>query len=105
MRAGVLACFTNSGQSCDAPTRMLVPAERLEAAIAIARAVAQGLKVGDPQTPGVDLGPVVSQAQFDKIQRLIEAGIEERATLVAGGTGRPEGSIAAITSARPCSAT
>ena len=91
VRAGVLACFSNSGQSCDAPTRMLVPAERLGAAMEIARAVAQGLKVGDPKTPGVDLGPVVSQTQYDKIQRLIGVGIEERATLVAGGMGRPDG--------------
>jgi aldehyde dehydrogenase (NAD+) len=91
VRAGVAACFSNSGQSCDAPTRMLVPAERHEDALGIAAEVAEGLKVGDPRQPGVDLGPVVSQTQFDKIQRLIEAGIREGARLVAGGPGRPHG--------------
>jgi len=91
VRAGVAACFSNSGQSCDAPTRMLVPAERHEEALGIAAEVAEGLKVGDPRQPGVDLGPVVSQTQFDKIQRLIGAGIREGARLVAGGPGRPPG--------------
>ena len=67
VRTGVAACFSNSGQSCDAPTRMLVPADRLGAAMEIARATAQSLKVGDPQSPDVDLGPVVSQTQYDKI--------------------------------------
>ena len=79
VRAGVAACFSNSGQSCDAPTRMLVPAERHEEAVGIAADVADGLEVGDPNQMGVDLGPVVSQTQFDKIQRLIEAGIQEGA--------------------------
>jgi aldehyde dehydrogenase (NAD+) len=91
VKAGVLACFSNSGQSCDAPTRMLVPAEREEEALAIAAAIAARQKVGDPRTPGTDLGPVVSQAQFDKIQRLIEAGIADGARLVTGGPGRPPG--------------
>jgi len=91
VRAGVAACFSNSGQSCDAPTRMLVPAERQDEALDIAVGVAAGLKVGDPREPGVDLGPVVSQTQFDKIQRLIEAGISDGAKLVAGGPGRPRG--------------
>jgi len=89
VRAGVLACFSNSGQSCDAPTRMLVPAERSEEAMAIAAAAARELKVGDPQAQGVNLGPVVSRVQFDKIQRLIGISIEEGARLVAGGLGRP----------------
>ncbi|CAD7041926.1 aldehyde dehydrogenase family protein [Pseudorhizobium endolithicum] len=88
---GVLSCFGNSGQSCDAPTRMLVPGDRHEEALRIAKAAAENLKVGDPQAPGTDLGPVVSGQQFDKIQRLIETGIEEGATLVTGGPGRPEG--------------
>jgi aldehyde dehydrogenase (NAD+) len=91
VRAGVLACFSNSGQSCDAPTRMLVPADREEEALVIAAEVAEEQKVGNPREPGVDLGPVVSQTQFDKIQRLIEAGIGEGARLVAGGLGRPPG--------------
>jgi aldehyde dehydrogenase (NAD+) len=91
VRAGVLACFSNSGQSCDAPTRMLVPANRQDDALAIAAEVAATQKVGDPREPGIDLGPVVSKTQFDKIQRLIEAGIHEGARLVAGGPGRPPG--------------
>ncbi|MGO4870295.1 MAG: aldehyde dehydrogenase family protein [Roseiarcus sp.] len=91
VRAGVTACFSNSGQSCDAPTRMLVPADRLGEAMGIAAATAQSLKVGDPQSQGVDLGPVVSRVQYDKIQRLIRAGIDEGAKLVAGGLGRPDG--------------
>src|SRR5271166_7121266 len=91
VRAGVAACFSNSGQSCDAPTRMLVPAERQDEALDTAARVVAGLKVGDPREPGVDLGPVVSRTQFDKIQRLIEAGIGDGARLVAGGPGRPPG--------------
>lgn len=88
---GVTACFGNSGQSCDAPTRMLVPAKRHDEALDIAKAAAEKLKTGDPRADGIDLGPVVSQTQYDKIQRLIEAGIKEGATLVTGGPGRPEG--------------
>lgn len=87
---GVTACFANSGQSCDAPTRMLVPARRHDEALQVAKATADKLKTGDPKADGIDLGPVVSQTQFDKIQRLIEAGIAEGATLVTGGPGRPE---------------
>jgi aldehyde dehydrogenase (NAD+) len=86
-----MACFGNSGQSCDAPTRMLVPAKRHDEALDIAKAAAEKLKTGDPRADGIDLGPVVSQTQYDKIQRLIEAGIKEGATLVTGGPGRPEG--------------
>src|SRR5271165_3610925 len=88
---GARSCFSNSGQSCDAPTRMLVPAERHDEALALAAAVAEGLKVGDPREPGVDLGPVVSRTQFDKIQRLIETAVREGSRLVAGGPGRPPG--------------
>jgi aldehyde dehydrogenase (NAD+) len=91
VRAGVLACFSNSGQSCDAPTRMLVPAERHDEALEIAKAATGAIKVGDPRAEGIDLGPVVSQIQFDKIQRMIDVGIKEGATLVAGGLGRPPG--------------
>jgi len=90
VRAGVLACFSNSGQSCDAPTRMLVPAERADEAMAIAAVAANALKVGDPAAQGVDLGPVVSRVQFDKIQHMIGVGIAEGAKLVAGGLGRPD---------------
>ncbi len=88
---GVVSCFGNSGQSCDAPTRMLVPRDRHDEALGIARVAAEALKVGDPRAAGTDLGPVVSEQQYAKIQRLIEAGIKEGATLVTGGPGRPEG--------------
>jgi aldehyde dehydrogenase (NAD+) len=91
VRQGVQGCFGNSGQSCDAPTRMLVPAGRHEEALSYAKSEAGTFVVGDPRTEGTVLGPVVSQLQFDNIQRLIEAGIAEGATLVAGGPGRPEG--------------
>jgi aldehyde dehydrogenase (NAD+) len=91
VRKGVEACFGNSGQSCDAPTRMLVPRAQHAAALAIARTAAEAHTVGDPRAPGTVLGPVVSAAQFQKVQRLIEAGIAEGATLVTGGTGRPDG--------------
>jgi aldehyde dehydrogenase (NAD+) len=89
VKSGVLSCFSNSGQSCDAPTRMLVPAERHDEALAIAKTAAESLTVGDPKQVGVDLGPVVSGAQYDKIQRLIAAGVVEGATVVTGGLGRP----------------
>jgi aldehyde dehydrogenase (NAD+) len=88
---GVQHCFNNSGQSCNAPTRMLVPRELQADALAIARKAAEGHKVGDPRSEATVLGPVVSEAQFGKIQALIESGIKEGATLVTGGTGRPEG--------------
>jgi aldehyde dehydrogenase (NAD+) len=88
---GVRACFMNSGQSCNAPTRMLVPADRIEEAKQVAKATAAQIKVGDPFADGVTIGPVVSKAQFDKIQGLIKKGIDEGATLVTGGPGLPEG--------------
>ncbi|MDH5277403.1 MAG: aldehyde dehydrogenase family protein, partial [Gammaproteobacteria bacterium] len=91
VRWGVADCFSNSGQSCNAPTRMLVPAPLHDRALAIAKEVAEGMSVGDPKDPGTRLGPVVSQLQFDKIQRLIRAGVTEGATLVTGGEGRPAG--------------
>ena len=91
VKAGTLACFANAGQSCDAPTRMLVPADRHEEALEIARAAALSQRVGSPREPDVDLGPVVSAVQFEKIQRLIAAGLAEGATLACGGRGRPEG--------------
>ncbi len=88
---GVLHCFGNSGQSCNAPTRMLVEASAYDEAVAIARRVAQTVTLGDPTARGAHLGPVASKAQYDKIQRLIEVAIDEGATLVAGGPGRAEG--------------
>ena len=87
---GVATMMTNSGQSCNAPTRMLVPAKRMAEAITVARAAAETVTVGDPNGNS-QLGPVVSRVQFDKIQKLIQAGIDEGATLVIGGVGRPEG--------------
>jgi aldehyde dehydrogenase (NAD+) len=88
---GVTGCFSNSGQSCNAPTRMFVPLDREEEAIAYARAAAETVKVGPPGAPDTVIGPVVSQIQYDKIQRLIDAGITEGAELVTGGPGRPDG--------------
>ncbi|WP_293677352.1 aldehyde dehydrogenase family protein [uncultured Phenylobacterium sp.] len=87
---GVATMMTNSGQSCNAPTRMLVPKKRMAEAITVARDTAATVTVGDPNG-NAQLGPVVSRVQFDKIQKLIQAGIDEGATLVIGGTGRPEG--------------
>jgi len=87
---GVLRMMGNSGQSCNAPTRMFVPASRHEEVKAIARAAAESLVVGDVRDGRTDLGPVVNRAQFDKIQRLIKSGIDEGAELVTGGPGRPE---------------
>jgi aldehyde dehydrogenase (NAD+) len=87
---GVAGCFLNSGQSCNAPTRMFVPRDRQEEVIAHARKAAESYAVG-PAKQDPKLGPVVSQVQFDKIQDLIESGIREGATLVAGGGGRPDG--------------
>ena len=88
---GVSQCFTNSGQSCNAPTRMLVPESKHAEALKIAKATADGVKPGDPFAEGTVIGPVVSEVQFDKIQALIQKGIDEGAELVAGGTGRPDG--------------
>jgi aldehyde dehydrogenase (NAD+) len=87
---GVRSVMNNSGQSCNAPTRMLVPAKKMDEAIAIAKVAAESTTVGDPNG-NAQLGPVVNKTQWDKIQKLIQAGIDEGATLVAGGVGRPEG--------------
>jgi aldehyde dehydrogenase (NAD+) len=81
----------NSGQSCNAPTRMLVPKARMDEAAAIARAAAAQIKVGDPRGEDTVIGPVVSAVQFEKIQQLIQKGIDEGAKLEIGGVGRPEG--------------
>ncbi len=89
--SGVLSCFNNSGQSCNAPTRMLVPAARLEEAIALAKTAAAKAVAGDPSLDTTRLGPVVSKAQFDRIQSLIQKGIDEGAEIVVGGPGLPEG--------------
>ena len=87
---GVIYCMDNSGQSCNAPTRMLVPNETMKIAIEAARRAAESLKIGDPADVSVDLGPVISDVQFNKIQGLIQKGIDEGATLVAGGVGLPD---------------
>ncbi|OMC13046.1 aldehyde dehydrogenase [Mycolicibacter heraklionensis] len=88
--AGVATMMVNSGQSCNAPSRMLVPNSRMDEAIAIAQAAADRVKVGDPADPK-SIGPVASAAQFAKVQGLIEKGIAEGATVAAGGPGRPAG--------------
>ena len=88
---GMMGCALNSGQSCNAPTRMLVPAKLQDQAIAIAKGVAEGLAVGPAFGEGTRIGPVVSEVQWKKIQGLIQKGIDEGATLVTGGTGRPAG--------------
>ena len=88
---GVIHVMGNSGQSCNAPTRMLVPKSRHDEAITIAKSALEKVNVGDPLDLNSDLGPLVSKNQFDKVQKLIKKGIEEGANLVAGGTGRPNG--------------
>lgn len=89
--AGAAHCFNNSGQSCNAPTRMLVPHARMAEAAQVAKTVAEKLKVGDPRAADTTTGPVVNKIQWEKIQGLIKAGIDEGATLATGGLGRPEG--------------
>jgi aldehyde dehydrogenase (NAD+) len=89
--AGVLRCFTNTGQSCQAPTRMLVHRSQRDEAVAIARQAVETVRIGDPLDAKTTMGPLVSKAQFDKVQGLIERGIEEGATVVCGGAGRPAG--------------
>ena len=88
---GVMHMYTNTGQSCNAPSRMLVPAAKLAAAEAIAAKVTASVVVGDPAAETTTMGPVVSEVQFNKIQALIQKGIDEGAKVVVGGTGRPEG--------------
>src|SRR5271165_3319835 len=88
---GAQACFRNTGQSCNAPTRMLVPRSVMAEAIAAAKQAAEATKVGDPFAEGTSIGPLASKAQFEKVQHLINQGVEEGARLVTGGPGRPEG--------------
>ena len=88
---GVMAMMNNSGQSCNAPSRMLVPQNRMDEAIAIAREAAAKVRVGDPNADGVVIGPVVNETQWNKIQGLIKKGVEEGAELVTGGPGKPDG--------------
>ncbi|KPA20485.1 3-succinoylsemialdehyde-pyridine dehydrogenase [Shimia sp. SK013] len=91
VKRGVIHCMQNSGQSCNAPTRMMVESDRYADAVDQAKATAEATQVGATTESGRHIGPVVSELQFNKIQGLIETGIKEGATLVAGGLGRPEG--------------
>jgi aldehyde dehydrogenase (NAD+) len=92
VKSGVMQMMTNTGQSCNAPSRMFVPRAKQDEAKQIAKATAESVKVQDPATAEKGaIGPVVSEAQFNKIQGLIKKGIDEGATLVVGGLGRPEG--------------
>lgn len=91
IQRGVAHCFENTGQSCNAPTRMLVERSVYDEAVALAKTAAATVSVGDPVKEGDHIGPLVSELQFDKVQTLIGKGIEEGARLVTGGLGRPEG--------------
>jgi aldehyde dehydrogenase (NAD+) len=91
VKQGVQECFRNTGQSCNAPTRMLVPRSKMAEAVVAAKQAAEATKVGDPFAEGTSIGPLAGISQFDKVQRLINKGIEEDAKLIAGGPGRPDG--------------
>jgi aldehyde dehydrogenase (NAD+) len=91
VKQGVQTCFVNTGQSCNAPTRMLVPQSKMAEAAAVAKQVAESTKIGDPSAEDTAMGPLVSKAQYEKVQRLIQKGIDEGATLATGGSDRPEG--------------
>jgi len=88
---GVIHCFNNSGQSCNAPTRMLVPRNRMDDVVEIAKVTAKTVVTGDPSAKETTMGPVASEMQFNKIQGLIKAGIDEGAELIVGGPGKPNG--------------
>ena len=88
---GVSGCMNNTGQSCNAPTRMLVPKNRHDEAAQIAKRVAESMKTGDPKSNDTDIGPLVSETQLKKVQKLVESGINSEATLVTGGVGKPAG--------------
>ena len=89
--AGVAAIMSNTGQSCDAPTRMFIQRSQMAEALAVAKLAAEAIVPGDPLAEGVTMGPLISKVQYDKVQRLIQTGIDEGATLVTGGLGRPAG--------------
>jgi aldehyde dehydrogenase (NAD+) len=91
VKQGVQECMRNTGQSCNAPTRMLVPRAKMAEVILAARQAAENIKAGNPLAEDTGLGPLASKAQFDKVQGLINKGVEEGAKLIAGGPGRPEG--------------
>ena len=91
IRQGIDACFINSGQSCDAATRMLVAQDVYDRAVALAGRIGATVRVGDPALPGDHLGPLISAAQYEKVQAMIQVGIDEGARLLCGGPGKPEG--------------
>jgi aldehyde dehydrogenase (NAD+) len=91
IKSGVLSMMSNTGQSCNAPSRMLVPQKLYDEAVKIAKAVAERPVVGDPKAESTTMGPLANKNQFEKVQALIQKGIEEGATVVAGGPGRPDG--------------
>jgi len=91
VKSGAFDCFENTGQSCDAPTRMLVPRARMDEAADIAAAVVAAMPVGNPREKGTKIGPLVADRRWNKGQGLIQNGADEGATLVTGGTGRPDG--------------
>ena len=91
VKRGVLGCMSNTGQSCNAPTRMLVPASHYQQAVDVAKATIDKIKVGNPEEHGNHIGPLVSEDHFNKVQAMIQQGIDEGATLLAGGVGKPAG--------------
>jgi aldehyde dehydrogenase (NAD+) len=91
VKEGAASCFRNTGQSCNAPTRMLVPKSRMAEAAEAAKQAAAATNVGDPSAETTNLGPLSGKAQFDKVERLIQKGVDEGAKLIAGGPGRPDG--------------
>lgn len=91
VKQGIIRCFNNTGQSCNAPTRMLVERSRYDQAVEEAIAAANSTTVNAASEEGRHIGPLVSELQFNKVQDLIQKGIDEGARLVAGGVGRPEG--------------
>lgn len=90
IKKGILSCMSNSGQSCNAPSRMLIPIEKMDKAINLAREISKGIVVGDPKKAETTLGPLVNEIQYNKVKDYIEKGIKEGATLVIGGNGMPD---------------
>ena len=91
VKHGVMSMMTNTGQSCNAPSRMLVPAAKLAEAEALAAATVAKIKVGDPENAETTMGPLANEAQFGRVQKMIQRGIDEGAKVVAGGVGKPAG--------------
>ena len=90
IKKGILSCMSNSGQSCNAPSRMLIPIEKMDKAINLAKEISKGIVVGDPKKTETTLGPLVNEIQYNKVKDYIEKGIKEGATLVVGGNGMPD---------------